>query len=240
MPANLYILNLSGDTPNKLAVGDLALGGSVTLGTDPNQIPDTDEPLVLYIVGHAVPDALVLPEGLIPTLCTTLAIPEGTNLLADEALAVVVQRRRGQLKTVIIWDFCFAKSFQNIGNGGWAGFPYVHIFGCEAHEQAWHAGEPRETLLSIALTKAIAGGITTWEDLEGRLVEHLASVQQPSIYPYQPNPVAFGMPLPSPDKVPTLIERIVQFFEDLLGSFIPPGPVAERPDPAATSWFRSQ
>lgn len=197
MTARLYVLNLSDSKKPLHTVPDLTFGGETKEITDPNQIPDDKEPLILYILAHAVPDALVSP-ALQQFLTRMRKFTGSSELIPEDVFAAFVKQRRGTNKTVIIWDLCFARSFEEI-RAGWVGMPYVHIFSCAAYEQGWHTGAattpPRQTLFSMALKKAIELGFKTWRDLESQLTEHLADVQQPSI-PVHPSPAEFGLAPP--------------------------------------------
>jgi hypothetical protein len=185
MPATLCVLNLThlADDPNhRLEIAHLNFGPVPSeLITDPNLIPEEPDCLILYVVAHAIPDALLkLRER---------NILGNAPMLPDQDFANIVKDRRGDKRTLIIIDACYARSFEVIAGGDWADRPYRLIFGCESHEQAWHTGPsadpevdpPRRTLLSIALKAAIESGVANWTKLDEALRALLANVQCPSI-----------------------------------------------------------
>lgn len=163
-----YLLNLS-NKKNKLTI-DPGLGKFEPL-TDPTQIPAGPEGMTLYIIGHAVPNGLFDGQG--------RSWPE--TVIAEE-----IRKKRDEKYTLIVWDVCFAQSFQQIGDtGSWPPNKYVHIFSCQAHERTWHspkAGETAETLFSAELAKALGGEkLADWEVLQARLREQLGNLQKPTI-----------------------------------------------------------
>ena len=184
MPVNLCVLNLS-EEKKRLEIVEPPVDGSIEHTNDPNEIPDGEDPLILYVVGHAVPDALLL-------LSRRGVYGSSNNILPERAFAEVVKKNRAGKKTLVILDLCYAKSFADMSGGGWAGLPFALIFGCELYEQAWNTGPSaspaRQTLLSIALDAAIRRGVPDWEALEKVLQESLGNVQHPSI------PVTAGRP----------------------------------------------
>ena len=172
MTIQFCVLNLTKSAPEskQLNVDHLSLGDKKELDSA-DEIPK-DGQLILYIVGHAVPDALLVSdEGLVP----------------EDQLVATLMDRRGSRPTLIIWDFCFARSFERVKNPGWRERPYVHIFSCEAHEQSWHTGSgpparpPRRTLFSLALQRVVDEGYRDWADLENKLQRLLGHVQHPRI-----------------------------------------------------------
>jgi len=209
MPTPLYVLNLNNPkTPTEhLRLADGFFFGTNPdpdkIITDPRQIPRTGT-LILYILGHAIPDALVVP-ALDQFVQSRRAAPGGNSLLPEQTFADFLIEQRGDNKTLLIWDLCFARSFEVNAGPGWTGKPYVHIFGSAAYEQAWHTGStdkatdpPRQTLFSRAFKEAtMQGGFERWEELEVRLKELLEPVQHPKIVG-QPLPADFGLPAPQP------------------------------------------
>ena len=202
MATPLYVLDLN--NPDKPAE-HVRLADGVFFGTnpdrdkvitDPRQIP-TSGRLILYILGHAIPDALVVP-ALTQYIASRQTVSGGNSLLPEQAFAEFLIEQRGDNNTLIIWDLCFARSFELNAGPRWTSKPYVHIFGSAAHEQAWHTGDPsRETLFSLALKEATApgNGFERWQELEDRLKGHLQPVQHPSIVG-QLLPADFGLPPP--------------------------------------------
>src|SRR5207244_1924485 len=141
-------------------------------------------PLVLHIVGHAV------PNGLTPTL--------NGKRLDETTLAAAITERRGNEPTLIVWDVCFAKSFLHVPRVRW-GRNYVHIFSCQAHERTWHNGtnKRRRTLFSEVLKGAIRrpkDDPLTWRSLQQGLREELDAIQTPEVHPMgNLTPQAFGL-----------------------------------------------
>jgi hypothetical protein len=173
MTIKFCVLNLTKSVQRsrkELNIGDLSLGDATVPIERADDIPTDRGSLILYIVGHAVPDALLVPAG-------------GT--LPDDDLVGTIMRRRGDNPTLIIWDFCFARSFGKVKNRGWTKKPYVHIFSCQAHEQSWHTGpdpdHPFRTVFSLALQEVLDDGIEDWFDLKDKLQGLLGRVQHPSI-----------------------------------------------------------
>ena len=201
MTASLRVLDLSGYSPSKQA---LALAKDVFFDASPQPLASkadlqTTDPLILYIVGHAFPDALVAPalQSLMQDGQTT---GNGKGIVRESSFASFLKEQRGRNPTLIIWDICFAKSFAQINGNEWGDFPYVHIFACEKYEQTWHSGDtsdpPRQTLLSMALQGATArGAFENWAELQQRLEDRLP-LQRPSIDHNGLDPAVFGLPKP--------------------------------------------
>jgi hypothetical protein len=165
------------DPAKHLTIAKLSFGGTTVRIEHPRDIPVDDGPLVLYIVGHARPDVLLVPRG-----------DGATGILTEKELVETVLKRRRNNPTLIIWDLCYARSFETQRRASWAGKPYVHIFSCESFEESWHTGEkgwegapPRCTLFSLALEKALADGAATWGELRDRVQILLGHVQHPRV-----------------------------------------------------------
>ena len=136
----------------------------------------TDDPIILYIVAHGVPNGVMNRRRLV-----------GETILAQK----IIQRRK-EAPTLIVWDVCFAKSFLQIkGLGDLWTQNYVHIFCCEEYERTWQMGKatnpPGQTLFSKELREALGAlsgqRLRSWTPLERRLQEQLAPLQTPSIHP---------------------------------------------------------
>jgi hypothetical protein len=231
MSTPLYVLNLN--NPNTPPDKHLRLADRFFFGTnpdldkiitDPRQIPKTGT-LILYILGHAIPDALVVPT-LAQYVVSRQAVSGGDSLLAEQAFAEFLMERRGDNRTLLIWDLCFARSFELNAGPGWTTKSYVHIFGSTAYEQAWHTGDPsRETLFSLALKEATApgNGLQEWKQLEVRLKELLKSVQQPSIVG-ELLPSDFGLPPPQSVAAPLATSVAAQTSSLAVGNVAPAPP----------------
>jgi hypothetical protein len=175
-PPMLCVLNLTSSgqhSSTSLSVGPLSFGVKRFPDIfDFKKIPAHQGPLILYIVDHAVPDALLVRR----------ATGSPNDVIPEPTVADAVIRRRRENPTLIIWDLCYARSFERIKGYKWSDKPYVHIFGCEAHEQSWHTGGGvRQTLLSMALQASLNSGVRSWDTLENKLNDLLAPVQRPSI-----------------------------------------------------------
>ena len=127
MPTPLYVLDLNNpNTPaERLRLADRFFFGTNPdpdkIITDPRQIPTTGT-LILYILGHAIPDALVVP-ALTQYIVSRQADPGGNSLLPEEAFAEFLIEQRGDNKTLLIWDLCFAKSFELNAGPRWTSKP---------------------------------------------------------------------------------------------------------------------
>lgn len=172
MTTALCIMNLTNPTSERYLVPDL---NAVDIDpiTAPDQVPE-DDSLILYIVGHAVPDGLVTADG---------------ETLDEATVATAIRSRRGKRPTLIVWDVCFSRSLLQIdGLDSWTA-NYVHIFSCQSYERTWHTGKtsqgPRRTLFSTELRKALGAmrgsGALEWNALQAKLREQLDSIQRPEI-----------------------------------------------------------
>jgi hypothetical protein len=128
------------------------------------------EPLVLYILAHAIPDGL----------------KTGPNTLLDEATLVrELLHLRGQQPTVVIFDMCFAESFESIAQVTWPD-TFVRIYCCKKHERTWHTGETRERRQSIFsghLNKTIleCRQLGDYSQLQAKLGKIYSGLQTPVI-----------------------------------------------------------
>jgi hypothetical protein len=177
MGSKLYIINLSGEKGSKRRVEvdpDLDFGGGRVERLDLSQLPEDKEPIVLYIVGHALPDEIFV---------------NGVRVSEVELVKRITDARKNN-STLIIWDLCHARSFERNSSRGWGGSSHVLIFACQSYEEAWHSGPstplPRQTLFSIALKEAKNGasndgGFRHWSALEEQLRGLLEPLQRPSI-----------------------------------------------------------
>ena len=178
MSMSFCLLNMS--SPSKRLNIDPALGQLVESINSTTDIPARD-PLILYIVGHAVPDGLMVPGG-----------PDDANgtTISDAVVAEEIRAKRGAQNTLIIWDVCFAKSFlQTSGAQSW-GPNYVHIFACQSYERTWNAGPSsspsRKTSFSTGLQQTLANQTSqaplSWDSLNVQLNAHFAGLQTAEIY----------------------------------------------------------
>ena len=135
-----------------------------------------DDPIILYIVAHGVPNGVM----------------NRRRLVDEKALAKKIIQRRRDAPTLIVWDVCFAKSFLQIkGLGDRWTHNYVHLFCCEEYERTWQMGNatrpPGQTLFSKELREALGalGGqrLRSWTTLERQLQAQLWPLQTPSIHP---------------------------------------------------------
>jgi hypothetical protein len=154
-----------------------ALGKPTQTVDDYRQIPTDVDPLVLYVVGHAVPDRLTAPPA-----------PSGQRaLIKDSDIATTILTQRGSKKTLVFWDCCNARSFlQSSKVTSWPG-NYVHVFACQGYERTWSSGgPPRVTQFSTELSGALAlygaGGPPSWASLSSQLNAQFAGLQRPEIY----------------------------------------------------------
>jgi len=163
-------------------------------------------PLILYILGHGVPNG-VRSRG---------------ETISEAELADAIIERRGSAPTLIVWDICFAKSLMDVARlrtpasmkkrGPTCDWPptYVHIFSCEAHERTWQMGNgkrsPALTVFSKDLQAALgelvsASGFSSWRKLEKRLQDRLAPLQKPFIHPKDGiQPATFNVGIARPKK----------------------------------------
>jgi hypothetical protein len=191
-----YVLNLSPVTivtkgkPTKRI--DLRIFDTAALGLPPDflsraaeierpeEIPEgrftTDDPIILYIVAHGVPNGIM----------------NRRRLVDEKALAKKIIRQRKEAPTLIVWDVCFAKSFLQIEGLRDSWTPnYVHIFCCEEYERTWQTGNatkpPRQTLFSKELREALGAlngqRLQSWTTLEEKLQDQFGLLQTPSIHP---------------------------------------------------------
>jgi hypothetical protein len=231
MTAKLFVLNLNdpnAETHQRLELAEgFFFNEKPKVSADLTEIPGDAEPLILYILGHAFPDALVTPT-LTPFVQSKRTISGSNGFVSEEDFAAFLKKVRGNHPTLIIWDVCFAKSFARMTGAGWADKPYVHVFSCESYEQTWHTGYPKDasgsapqTLFSIALKEATAEGpISTWDELATRLNQKLLPLQHPSIVlpntPYRVEPAAFGLPEPKPKPKPSIIDTVIDVVRAIL------------------------
>jgi hypothetical protein len=228
MTAKIFVLDLNPPATEPHKRLELAEGFFFNevpqVSTDTTKIPTSAEPLILYILGHAFPDALEA-ANFAPFV---QGAQTDSGLISDEDFAKFVKSKRGDSPTLIIWDICFANSFERMPGAGWEDKPYVHVFSCAKHEQTWHTGYPEnasgprpQTLFSIALKQVTAEGpFSTWEELELRLNQKLSPLLHPSIT-YKAAPSAFD--LPRKTEAPTAFEAVVQAllaFPVLLGDLL--------------------
>ncbi|HMJ54956.1 MAG TPA: hypothetical protein VK540_22930 [Polyangiaceae bacterium] len=183
MPA-ICVLNMSNDlSASQLVLG--AVAGPEPI-KDPAAIPETD-PLVLYVVGHAIPNGLFV----------TAAPGAAATRVSEAVVAHAIAARRGNQPTLVIWDTCFAASFLAIPNFTWTD-NFVHMFSCQAHERSWHSGGvDKVTLFSDKLKAALVvcreAGACTWTALEDELRKQLGNLQTPQIVSFGPAPSAFDL-----------------------------------------------
>jgi hypothetical protein len=183
METAFYVLNLT--DPEKTITAKFAGVEKRHQIRKLSDIPDaaTSRQMVLYVIGHAIPNGLIGPDNAI---------------LPEAEIATAIQRRRGYAPTLIVWDVCFAKSLLDIsGAPAWTS-NFVHVFSCQPYERTWHLGPPsttddgsrppsgeRPTGFSIELASAL-GALepgASWETLESALRERLFPVQRPEITP---------------------------------------------------------
>jgi hypothetical protein len=183
MPMTFTLLNLTSNpqAPSAKLEIDPRLGTPTSpVINDPASIP-TDDPLILYILGHAIPNGLMGPKGTIPEA---------------DLFAQIEQKRRGR-KTLLIWDVCFAESFLVIAQQARWPDNYVNIYACQGYERTWNNGNLShrnwESLFSKELANALAKydplPPPSWDDLQADLRQQLAGVQTPQI--------VYGVPVPS-------------------------------------------
>jgi hypothetical protein len=181
---NLYILKLSGPVRGAVhaLMPDAALVSSSS-DSDLAHIPESDEPLILYVVGHAVPNGLIDANGV---------------TLSEKDVAAQIRAKRDGKPTVIVWDVCYAGSFLDIeGCEDWRD-EYVHVFACQDYELTWH-DEKGTTQFSQELQRAVAElkrkGDWTWDMLEDTLQQQLGTLQIPDIVKcdHAPQPDKFGL-----------------------------------------------
>jgi hypothetical protein len=135
--------------------------------------------IILYIVGHAIPDGLFDETG---------------KLLPEQVVAEAIKKvRDGDGKsTVIVWDVCYATSFLHIDDGAsndarkqW-GANYVHVFACQDYELTLFRDDGT-TQFSEQLVDAVdqlnrlKSNDWKWSDLEARLQEQFGTLQTPDI-----------------------------------------------------------
>jgi hypothetical protein len=137
----VYTINLSQEGVAEIQLAPLDFADAPIPIRDFAELPRTSA-LILYIVAHAVPNALKIGPP-------NLTLLEATVV---KQLAEV----RGRVPTLVILDACFAQTFQEIAGGAWPA-EFGLIFSCRAFERAWHGGAPlRQSLFSDALNRAIA------------------------------------------------------------------------------------
>jgi len=179
MKACLYVVNLSGPLARSagqqprnssfhpiaaLVNGAPSMQDFAKLRTDNALL--IKEPLVLYIVAHAVPNGLIDANG---------------ETIQEIEVAKLIQQKRGDLPTVIVWDVCFAGSFLDIpGCADWSS-NYVHIFACQDFERTWQ--KKGVTQFSEALKAALDAlpSEKDWERLDAELQKQLGTLQTPDI-----------------------------------------------------------
>jgi len=180
--ATLCILNLANSRSPGRVDADINkfadLSAPNRIGT-PGDIPVSDAPLVLYIVGHAVPNGLIDTNG---------------DVLDEVELAKIIREKRDDKPTLIVWDVCFAKTFLQLADSGRWPDNYVHVFSCQEYERTWHAGKKdgRKSFFSTAFRQACQEktGKPTWDGIQERLREAFGSIQTPEVsYPraYEPD-----------------------------------------------------
>jgi hypothetical protein len=181
MTATFTILDLS-DGQRRLAPIPGFARGSTTIRS-PEEVPSSTDPLVLYVVGHAVKHGLVDSSG---------------RIRDEKEVAVTIQRlRAAPKKTLIIWDVCFAESMLTDPNlSAWPS-NFVHILSCRSFERTWHTGQTTDglayTMFSAVLQKAVDAlasyGTFGWTELERELQTRFDALQSPLI-----RPLDYGQP----------------------------------------------
>jgi hypothetical protein len=195
----VYTVNFSGDGVAKIQLAPLDFADAPIPIRDFAELPRTGA-LILYIVAHAVPNALKLSPPnlrlLEASLVEQLAKVRGGDPAkirvqdpAEVRLEDPAQSRKAP-PTLVILDACFAQTFQEIAGGAWPK-EFGLIFSCRAFERAWHSGAPlRQSLFSDALNRAMAvclnkGSTATLEiELKATLGELQVPVVTDSAYEF--------------------------------------------------------
>jgi hypothetical protein len=151
-----------------ISITMLTFGNPVTLISGFDQLPRSG-PAILYIVAHAVPNALRLENG---------------QLFDEKALAEALQYRAG-LPTIVVFDACFAKSFSQIPEFSWPA-KFGLIFSCMEHERTWGRDldtKSRQSLFSEAFNTEVnlCRAKRDFSDLQSNLVTHFDGIQTPFV-----------------------------------------------------------
>jgi hypothetical protein len=158
---------------------------------DCGRIPK-DGVLTLYILGHAVPNQLLDRQG---------------NILPEKDLAADIRKYRGSSPTLIVWDVCYARSFELIAQApieSW-GDNFVHIFSSQAYERTWRLPPDDKgkgiSFFSTQLRRAIAAAAKadSWAALQKQLREQYGDLQSPEIVANEKStPSQFDLPSAPP------------------------------------------
>jgi hypothetical protein len=169
------VLNLS-DSQRQLGLDSDWAGKSAKTIRSPEDIPThrKDHRLVLYILGHAIPDALIGPNG---------------ETLTEQSLAAAIRRRRRRAPTLIVWDVCYAGSFKQTANIATWPRNYVHIFSCQKFERTWlqTPSEPNTTV-ATSFSKVLFAALDAtqrhgdWPSLQAELQRLYGALQTPEVF----------------------------------------------------------
>jgi hypothetical protein len=189
MKPTIYVLKLSGPP----AAGELASAAPTPHEAlvDPRAPTDLEHIsevayLILYIVGHAVPNGLIDQKG---------------QTVSEATVAAEIRRKRGNKPTVIVWDVCYAASFLDIPEGREWSTNYVHVFACQDYELTWHAKNgttqfSQELQLAVSeLNREKKTPDWDWNRLEDKLQDQLGTLQIPDVVFDEgaPSPASFGL-----------------------------------------------
>jgi len=175
MKTPIYVLKLNGPTSGTASAAapapDKTLVGT-SERNDLNNIPATGN-LILYVVGHAVPDGLIDAEG---------------EIVTEASVAKAIREKRNDKPTVIVWDVCYAASFLDAPDCKEWGSQYVHIFACQDYELTWHGSDGTTQFsqeLLLAVTALNRGQKTqnewSWDALEDKLQTQFGTLQIPDV-----------------------------------------------------------
>ena len=161
-----YSITVTNEATPRITLATIDFAGSeaVAVPFDDLSALSTDQAAVIYIVSHAVPNALKV----------------GNRFVPEAELVMRLAEQRKGLPTLVILDTCFAESFADIPGLEWPPH-FGRIFSCRAFERSWHTGAPeRQSLFSGALNWAMRSCIANRcsATLERNLRERLGDLQQ--------------------------------------------------------------
>lgn len=163
----IYTWDLSNRKFGIIELADPAFGKRNPIATL-DDLPESGS-IVVYIVGHAVPNGLRDQTG---------------NIVPEKTIAERLARRTGN--TLVMFDICFAEAFEKIDDFKWPD-RIGRIYSCREYERTWHNGDtlppPRQSLFSRELNRALPACIASdsFSDLEASLIAAFGGLQRPRI-----------------------------------------------------------
>jgi Caspase domain len=163
----IYVRNVTSN-PKRIRDPQFTFGTSVEIKAF-DELPQNG-PAILYILAHAVPNGLRV---------------ENSKILKELTLAKELLAARKSQPTLVIFDACFADSFDDIPDFTWPE-EFGLIFSCLAHERSWN-DEVDESTSESVFPQALDAAISvcrragSFEGLKDALLSSLTAPQTPVV-----------------------------------------------------------